>query len=375
MTTDVQTANTELAIRGDQTGFDEAQKEAILAQLGVDDAPDADVRIFFHQAKRTGLDPFAKQIHMIGRYTKVKSRENGREVERYVTRYTIQTGIEGYRLIADRAAYERGDVVEFEGPFWCGEDMQWHDAWPKSKGTPEAAKFVVVKNGKPVVGVCHFDEYVQTYKKDGNEYPNSTWSKMPRNQLAKCAEAAALRRAYPNDLSGIHLEDAAVIIDQEGNVERSAPPRRARGTGGLRDAAAAAQQPDDTDPVDAEVVPDPEPDDGTSGEAGADGNWTPEARRKGLNRMHQLFGKGDLPKDDREDRLIVTSHIIGRPVTSSNELTDAEIARTNHQLNKWDNAEQLGSMITEILNNDAIAKADAAESENTTATTDNEGAK
>lgn len=354
-TVDTQT-NTELAIRADQTAFDEAQKGAILSQLGVEDAPDADVRIFFHQAKRTGLDPFAKQIHMIGRNTKIKSVENGREVERYAMRYTIQTGIEGYRLIADRAATARGDDIEFEGPFWCGEDMQWYDAWPKSKGTPEAAKYVVIKNGKPIKAVCHYDEYVQTYRKDGNEYPNSTWKKMPRNQIAKCAEAAALRRAYPNDLSGIHLEDAAIIIDQDGNVERTPAqaPRRARGTGGLRDAAAAAQH--DPNIVEAEVV-----EDGTSGEAGADGNWTPAARRKGLNNMHRLFGKGDLPKDAREDRLIVTSKLVGRDIASSNDLADEEIARANHQLAQWDEAGTLGDVITEILNNDALAKANAAE--------------
>lgn len=355
MTNDVTTAApTELTLAADQRQFNEAQLAA-LEQMGVRDAPAGDLAVFFHQARRTGLDPFAKQIYMIGRWTRVKTKdESGRDRERYAMAYTIQVGIEGYRLIADRAARKQCDELEFDGPFWCGDDMVWHDAWP-AKTPPNAAKFVVRKNGKPITAVCHYDEYVQTYndRESGTAQPNSMWQKMPRNQLAKCAEAAALRRAYPNDFSGVHLEDAATVIDQDGNVERPAaqPPRRARGADALAEAAHAAQDA----PQDAEVV---EPD-GTSGEAGTDGNWTPEARRKGLNRMHQLFGEADLPKDAREDRLIVTGAIVGREIGSSNDLTDAEIAAINHKLNLLSADRKLGQYITDVLNEAAIRQAQA----------------
>ena len=63
------------------------KQESALAQIGVEKASKADLAVFFHQCQRTGLDPFARQIYMIERKGK----------------QTIQTGIDGFRLIARRA--------------------------------------------------------------------------------------------------------------------------------------------------------------------------------------------------------------------------------------------------------------------------------
>ena len=48
--------------------FWSAHQLAALVQLGVKDAPNGDLAVYFHQCQRTGLDPFARQIYMIGRY-------------------------------------------------------------------------------------------------------------------------------------------------------------------------------------------------------------------------------------------------------------------------------------------------------------------
>lgn len=188
MTTDIAVhTGSSLAISNEQDGFTDKQIAA-LKQLGVKDASPGDLAVFFHQAQRTGLDPFAKQLYLIGRW----SREG--------TKYTIQTGIDGYRLIARRAVDRTGETLGYEDTQWCDEHGNWTDVWLSSK-PPAAARVVVVRNGARYPGLALWSEYVQTTK-DGS--PNSMWQRMGAGQLAKCAEALALRKAFPQDLSGIY---------------------------------------------------------------------------------------------------------------------------------------------------------------------------
>jgi phage recombination protein Bet len=169
---------TELAITPEQTGFNDKQLAALRA-LGVQNAPPADVALLFHQAARTGLDPFARQIYLIGRGGK----------------YNIQTGIDGFRVIRDRSGTYRGHTEE-----WCGPDGKWKDVWLDPKA-PAAAKVSVHVAGYdvPIVGIARWQEYAQE--------SSPTWKKMPALMLAKCAEALALRKAYPQDLSGLYADD------------------------------------------------------------------------------------------------------------------------------------------------------------------------
>lgn len=246
MTTDLVAVGQEgLAISADQVRFSDMQV-ATLRQLGIEDAPQGDLDLFFHVCKKTNLDPFRKQIFMIGRNTKVTTYEPNadgtgqRRVERWVTKYTIQTGIKGYRKRAREVATALGDKIGLDGPYWCGEDGQWREVWPEDK-IPTAAKFVVFRNGEMFSAVCHFSEYVQTVRVGDNEIPNSMWAKMPRNQIAKCAEAAAYERAYPDDFDGLVLDIAAqpTVIDADGTtaaVRASGAPRR-----GLAGARAAVE--------------------------------------------------------------------------------------------------------------------------------------
>lgn len=204
--------STDLAIRPDQSGFDDAQIAALRA-LGVEDAPVGDLDLFFHQAARLGLDPFAKQIYLIGRNAKVEEWKDGKKVDRWVKKYTIQTGIDGFRVIRDRphAHAFLGQKEE-----WCGPDGVWHDVW-LSDEPPAAARASLSIEGylEPIVGIARWVEYVQT-NRDGK--PNAMWLKMPAGQLAKCAEALALRKAYPNDLSGVYTDDEMGQADSAGGT-------------------------------------------------------------------------------------------------------------------------------------------------------------
>ncbi|GAA0200186.1 recombinase RecT [Glutamicibacter creatinolyticus] len=178
---------TALSIAPGQTEFNEAQV-ATLTQLGVVNADRANLAVFFHQSTRTGLDPFAKQIYMIARQVKERVRdESGRWVDKYVTKFTIQTGIDGYRLIARRAADKARVPLSVEDTLWCGPDGQWVDAWV-AEYPPTAAKVTVWRGDERFSHVSLWREYVQTYyNRDAGEHvPNSMWQKMPANQLAKC---------------------------------------------------------------------------------------------------------------------------------------------------------------------------------------------
>lgn len=201
------TQQTTLAVGTDQSWWTDRQV-AGLKQIGLDGAGQGDLLVFFHVCQRTGLDPFARQIHMVSRNAKDEN-------DRWVKRWTIQTGIDGFRLIADRADRRDGTMREYEDTLWADAEGNWSDVWTKASA-PTAAKVTVTRHGKRFSGTVLYREYVQT-KRNGD--PTSMWARMPANQLAKCAEAAALRKAYPQDLSGVYTDDE---MGQADNHQQSA---------------------------------------------------------------------------------------------------------------------------------------------------------
>jgi len=179
-----------------------SEKEVALIKRTIcQGATDEELSMFIQNCKRYGLDPFTGQIHAVKRW----DSNAGREV------LNVQVGIDGFRLIADRTGKWDGTL----GPYWCGEDGEWKDVWLLDD-YPAAAKVGVLRAdfSEPRWGIARWGAYVAT-KKSGD--PNYMWRKMPAHMLAKCAEALALRSAFPNDLSGLYTD---AEMDQAGDNDK-----------------------------------------------------------------------------------------------------------------------------------------------------------
>lgn len=179
----------------------DAEKLDLLKRTLAADAnlTNAELQLFGSVCERKGLDPFAGQIHV--------SKRGGKLI--------IQTGIDGFRLIAERTRNYAGQ----DPPQWCGPDGQWTDVWV-GKAPPVAARVNVYRKDwqRPMTAVALWEEYKQLTR-DGSI--NQMWRTRGASQLAKCAEALALRKAFPQDLSGLYTSDEMGQADNPIDVQEA----------------------------------------------------------------------------------------------------------------------------------------------------------
>lgn len=155
------------------------EAEAVKNQIAPQASPE-DFKLFLYTATQRGLNPLLKQIYCITRSGKS----------------TFQVSIDGYRAIAHRTkklkGIERGVIYNDKGEL----THAWAKVYRKDWEIP-AFETVALK-----------------------EYKGSTptWTTMPESMLKKVAEAAALRIAFPEDLSGLYTHEEMDQADKSGPI-------------------------------------------------------------------------------------------------------------------------------------------------------------
>jgi len=157
---------------------------ALIKRTVANGTTDDELKLFLYMASRTGLDPFARQLYAIKRKGKM----------------TIQIGIDGYRVIADRTdRYAPGREPAFN-----------YDDEGKLKSATAYVRKLAGNTWHEVAATAHWDEF---YPGEGDI--GFMWRKMPHTLLAKVAECQALRRAFPAELSGLYSNEEMAQADSE----------------------------------------------------------------------------------------------------------------------------------------------------------------
>jgi phage recombination protein Bet len=185
----------ELAIR--KVALTQEQVDLLQRTVCKDHTPD-EIQLFLQYCQAKGMDPFGREIYSIKRKDRV----------------TFQIGIDALRMKAEETDEYNGQETQ-----WCDTDGKWVDVWVSGM-PPFASKVSVFRKGidKPFVGIALWTEY----KPADNDF---IWKKMPSNQLAKCAEAIALRKAFPRKLGGLYAAEEMEQADKGTKMPKIAMPK------------------------------------------------------------------------------------------------------------------------------------------------------
>lgn len=167
-------------------------KQLELANIIPKGTPAPQVQIFATVCKEKGLSPFQKQIYLLPFKKKIK--------DKWETHYACITGIDGYRTIAERTGCYAGcEDVKFNN---SQTEHQCREAGLNNPITATVTVYkIVAKQRVPFTATAGWSSYLPAENKRFN------WIKMPFLMLGKVAEALALRKAFPEALSGLHVEE------------------------------------------------------------------------------------------------------------------------------------------------------------------------
>ena len=234
----------------ERLGVDEA-KWRVLAEMTFPSArtPEALVMVLEYCRAR-GLDPLKRPVHIVPMWNVALGREvetvwpGINEVQTTAARTGLWAGMDSPRFGPELSRSFRGRRRSGEG---------WEDA-ELTLTFPSWCEVTVWRlvNGQR----CAFSEpvfWLEAYSRAGgarSELPNDMWVRRPRGQLLKCAKAASLRAAFPEEADYTAEEMEGKTIDAVG--ERVPEEGREPGASSGADPSAAEDEEPEP-PLPAEV--------------------------------------------------------------------------------------------------------------------------
>lgn len=158
------------------------EQEDMIRATYANGAKPAEFAVLMEIARTRGLNPLLSQVHFVERWSSAQKRNV----------WSTQISIDGLRAIAQRTGVYGGQ----DEPEWVDDE----------NGKPIRCTVRVYRKDweRPAVGIAYFAEYVQKTKEG---HPTKFWRDMPHVMIAKVAEALAIRKAFPEDTSGLYTGD------------------------------------------------------------------------------------------------------------------------------------------------------------------------
>lgn len=209
--------------------FSADQKKLILDTC-CQGANESEAQALIAVAEARGLNPLLGECYFVQRWDSNK----GRNV------WAVQASIDSLRIRAESTG------------LYHGQDEPEYEYDPKS-GELILARVRVYRSDwpRPSIGVARWSEYVQKTK-EGK--PTKFWLTSPHNQLAKCAEALAIRKAFPKQLAKLYIkEEAGASGETEAEDVVSDAGDTAGAAAGFKTALLQAQNAETLDAVMAEI--------------------------------------------------------------------------------------------------------------------------
>lgn len=151
------------------------------------------------EAHQRGLHPFSGHVYFRGQWDKHAEKLDGSGKGR--ERLQLGATIDGLRYIAESTGRYGGQ----KGPYWCGTDGEWREIWLED-GHPAGCKLAVIRTDfdEPLWVTARWSAYAN---KTSNGRLTHIWQKMGPHMLAKCAEALAIRKAFPTQTAGLYTQE------------------------------------------------------------------------------------------------------------------------------------------------------------------------